>query len=207
MSKPNKQYKAIFVDKGGVATFGGFPVFCPILAEILDIPEKQVFEVFEARNFPLLTQHKITVRQYWKKCLDEVGRSDQFKKWPKFEQLVIKSYTINKGLLLIIDKLKKHYFIPILSNQGKQRKKYLNKNCHLSKYYAAFYMSSELGYNKSDPRFIKAILRRRHLKPEECILIDNQRKNLPTAKKMGLATIYYTSNKQLISDLKKIGVL
>ncbi len=207
MQKPIKQYKAIFIDKGGVATTGGFPIFCPKLAKILGIPTRQSFEVFEDKNFPLLTQHKLTVRQYWKKCLNEVGRPDQFKNWPKFEKIVINSYTLNKKLLQIIKKLKKDYYIPILSNQGKQRKKYLNKNCHLSKYYDTFYMSSELGYNKSNPRFIKTILQRRHLKPSACILIDDQKKNLPTAEKMGLTTIYYTNVKQLTKDLKKIGVL
>ena len=44
------------------------------------------------------------------------------------------------------------------------------------------------------------------LKPEECIFIDDLKETLKPARKLGMKTILFRNNKQLVRDLRKFNI-
>ncbi len=65
------------------------------------------------------------------------------------------------------------------------------------------FASHQIGKRKSNPSAFKKILRKLKLKPQEVLFIDNNQKNIDSAKSLGINTILFKNNKELIKDLKK----
>lgn len=68
------------------------------------------------------------------------------------------------------------------------------------------FMSSDIGSRKNENKSYQYIIKKLKLKPEEILLIDDKQEVLDIAKKHRLKTILFKNNKQLIEDLKKLGV-
>jgi epoxide hydrolase-like predicted phosphatase len=117
-----------------------------------------------------------------------------------------KYFKRNNRLFQVAEDLKKQgYKIMILSDQH-----HISKEALVPKEdYRLFdnvFVSSDLGMRKPNPKFYKFALKKTHLKPHETIFIDNQIWNIKPAKKLGIKTILFKNNRQVIKDLKKLGV-
>jgi putative hydrolase of the HAD superfamily len=177
------------------------------MSNILEVPYKDTVKIFQKKNFPSLTADKISVKQYWKKSLKDLGKDNNLKNYINYEKIYINSYVLNQGLIDVFIKLRRKYFIAVLSNQAKERKNSLEKKLNLLSYFNDNYLSSIIGYNKTDVRFFKKILKKNKLEAKECVLIDDEEKNLKEAKKLGFREILFKNNKKLIKDLKEIGLI
>ena len=62
------------------------------------------------------------------------------------------------------------------------------------------------GVIKPDPAIYRLLIDRYGLKPEECVFLDDIRKNLDAAKKFGIHTILFQNVDQAKEELKKLGV-
>jgi putative hydrolase of the HAD superfamily len=62
----------------------------------------------------------------------------------------------------------------------------------------------QVGYKKSNPLYFTTALAQYNLKPEQVVLIDNNPKAIASAESVGMQTIFFTTEAQTISDLKKI---
>lgn len=67
-------------------------------------------------------------------------------------------------------------------------------------------VSCEVGLAKPDPKIYKLLLKKIKLSPKEIVFIDDYQSCLDGAKKLGINTILFKNNRQLIKDLKKFGV-
>lgn len=59
---------------------------------------------------------------------------------------------------------------------------------------------------KPQPEIYELLLERFHLVPEECVFLDDTKKNLDAAEKFGIHTILYTDRENALEELKKLGV-
>ena len=59
---------------------------------------------------------------------------------------------------------------------------------------------------KPEERIYEICLKRNNLKPETCVFIDDNEKNVGVAEKMGIAGIVFLNPLQLKADLLKLGV-
>jgi len=122
-----------------------------------------------------------------------------------FHKAYKKGFKKNKKLYRIAFKLKKNYKIGILSDQW-----YLSKDVLVSKKdYKKFdvvIISCDVGIRKPNPKIYKLLIKKIRLKPKEILFIDNRKWNLIPAKKLGIKTILFKNNEQLIKDFKKLGI-
>lgn len=69
-------------------------------------------------------------------------------------------------------------------------------------------MSYEVQQIKPDEAIYQSLFAKYHLNPEECIFLDDSRKNLDTAEKLGMETLLVTSQeqarKELLQNISKI---
>lgn len=59
---------------------------------------------------------------------------------------------------------------------------------------------------KPQPEIYQLLIDRFHLVPEECVFLDDTKKNLDAAEKFGIHTILYTDQESALLELKKLGV-
>ena len=112
----------------------------------------------------------------------------------------------NKTLYNYVLKLKKRgYKIGISSIQFHLSKDVLIRK----KYYENFdalQISCEDGLRKPDKKAFEFVLKKLKVKPEESVFIDDKRENLDVAKELGMKTILFKNNRQLIKNLEQFGV-
>jgi putative hydrolase of the HAD superfamily len=114
-------------------------------------------------------------------------------------------FILNKTLLKIIRRLKKNYKTAILSNQWSMPYKILITK-EIKSNFDVMVFSHQVGFKKPSENIYHLTLQRLNLKSNECVFIDDIEENLVPAKKLGMKTILFKNNKQLIQDLKKFGV-
>lgn len=59
---------------------------------------------------------------------------------------------------------------------------------------------------KPDPKIWQVLLERYELKPEESVFIDDNAKNIETAKSLGFITVHITEDTDLAQELRNLGV-
>ena len=191
--------KAIIFDVGGVLYLGKFDYYS-------HVQKKLKLNSEEWKNL-----NKISLRKSWGKGngVEEglsraanklrIKKSKLKKLW---EEAVKKNFKLNKEILIIIKKLRKNYKTAIISNQWVITHKVLiNKN--ILKSFDVSVFSHIVGSRKPEKKIYLIALKKLKLKPEECIFIDDQKSTLEPAGKLGMKTILFKSNKQLIKELKK----
>ncbi|RPJ40436.1 MAG: HAD family phosphatase, partial [Chloroflexi bacterium] len=67
-------------------------------------------------------------------------------------------------------------------------------------------LSGALKLVKPDPRIFEVFLEQIGRKPEQCLFIDDSRKNIEAANSMGFQTIRFESPEQLERELRERGI-
>ncbi len=89
----------------------------------------------------------------------------------------------------------------LLSNAQRAFTQYELKGLDIFKYFDGILISSDYGTKKPDIRFFETLFRRYSLKPEECLMIGNDRNtDIAGAKEAGMHTLYIRSNLSPASD-------
>lgn len=97
----------------------------------------------------------------------------------------------------------KGYVTGILSDQTHWLDE-LDKRDHFFREFDQIYNSYYLGKGKRDPSLFVDIIKDLKLQPAEVIFIDDNEKNVQTAREMGLRAILYIDHERLVSELEGI---
>jgi epoxide hydrolase-like predicted phosphatase len=124
-----------------------------------------------------------------------------------FDQAYKKHFKLNTQLIDFAIKLKKQgYKIAILSDQWHISKKSLVTS-EIKKHFKPSVISCDVGIRKPDKKIYQLILKKLKLPAKSTLFIDNQEWNIKPAKKIGMNTILFKSNKQLINELRKLKII
>lgn len=129
----------------------------------------------------------------------------------KLEKLWIKAYKIhlkrNKKLYDIAYLLKRKGFrIGILSDQWHLSSKALVTKEDRKKFNPVI-VSCEVGMRKPNPKIYRLLIKKLGLRAGEILFIDNRDWNTKPAEKLGIKTIVFKNNKQVLHEMKKMGVV
>ena len=114
-----------------------------------------------------------------------------------------KSININEDVRDLIKKLSKDYTAIILSNNNWPCVNYMrNQHADLLDLFKRVYFSCEFGIIKPGKAFFEFMLKDSNLTAEECVFVDDNEKNIITAKKLGFKTILFKDAVQLEQELK-----
>jgi len=103
----------------------------------------------------------------------------------------------------IATELKPSYKIGMLSNAGANWLSELFSAEQIA-LFDAFALSYETGVVKPEPRAYHIIAERLGIKPDECVLVDDQARYCVAARDAGMQAIEFKSFEQLRADLEKI---
>jgi putative hydrolase of the HAD superfamily len=126
----------------------------------------------------------ISCKEFW----DRNGLGDQY---PGIEQEYLGTMlTIDKELKPVALRLQEKFKIGMLSNDVGDWSRYLRKWFGLDFFDAAI-ISGDVRYRKPDRKIFEKFLEKSGAKPEECVFIDDRKKNLETAASIGFKTIWF----------------
>ena len=205
-----RQIKAILFDVGGVLALGENSrlengKFIPSgvhlnMAKKLNISIDQYIDSIDTAYVSAITG-KLSKKEVIETLSKNFGVSSK-----KLKRLYIDSYKKNfkqnKELFNKLFKLKKQgYKIAILSDQWFLSKEALMPK-KLYKHFDEVIVSCDVGIRKPNQKIYQLAVKKLNFSPKEILFIDNQKWNISPAKKLGMKTILFKSNKQLFSDEK-----
>lgn len=192
--------KAIIFDLGGVYFSAGTEIaYKRLVKEFPNIKPNKILGII--RTDKITKDYRLgryTKKEFWKKAKKFAGTGFDAK---KFSKIWNSSYTLNRDVAKISLRLKKNYKIAVLSGNIRERIKYLDHIYNFKKNFDVFVCSYMLNANKPDKKIYLEVLRRLKLKGDECVFIDNNRKNIRAAERLGMKAVYFKNAKQLKKEL------
>lgn len=202
------KFKAIIFDYGGViyGTFNapGIGIFENLCTHLnLDIEEfKALYFANNYRNNLENWSHKETLLFVVSKLAPE--KEEQA---AKIIDTFIQKCALNEELLDSIKKIKKKgYIIALLSNYNQTLRDLIAVNGVAEIFGENVFISTEIGYQKPNPKAFEHTFQKLNLKPDEVIFIDDSQKSLSTAEAVGYYPIRFITNDQLFENLKNLGI-
>jgi glucose-1-phosphatase len=106
----------------------------------------------------------------------------------------------------LIKKLKKNYRLALLSNTSEWDFNYGIKPVEIFDLFDAVSLSFEVKAMKPSHKIFDDCINKLHLKPSECIYIDDIKKYSDKATELGMIGINYTSHAELLASLKSYNI-
>ena len=197
--------KIILIDLGGVYFENGTKITTEKLYKSINKPKKIIDEVFKSRPLRegfLYRKGKMSKQEFWRVAVEKLGLSKD--KVPELRELWFSSYTPIQKTKDVVLKLKENYKIVACSGHMKERIDYLDNKYDFKESFDDFFLSHEIGFHKWEPHFWKILAKKYN--PKESIFIDDEQRFFDFAQKQGFKTIIFENPKQLISDLKNLGI-
>jgi epoxide hydrolase-like predicted phosphatase len=212
--KKDSSIKAVIFDIGGVLFLGDKKVkyghqninVHEYLSKKFNLSLKNWFELIE-KDY----EKAITGEQSKNKILNSLSKKLNTSS-EKLEKLFIKAhkkyFRKNKGLFNLARKLQnKGYLIGILSDQTHFSYDALVKRNGFD-FFDSVVISCEEGMRKPNKKFYrlpkKQLENIKKISYREMVFIDNRKWNLKPSKELGMKTIHYKNNKQIIEELNKL---
>ena len=124
----------------------------------------------------------------------------------EYISLLKEGINAQEGMKEILELLFKKYNLATLINEGTAWANYKLDVPHFRKFFKLNIISGELGIKKPDLKFFDTAIKQINAKPEECIFIDDDLKNIAAGKSFGFNSILFTSPEKLKMDLVKLGI-
>ncbi len=103
----------------------------------------------------------------------------------------------------LIEKLKSLGTIIIVSDNYRENITYLSKRFRFEEWSKAAFYSYDLKAFKSNVLFFEKLLRELNICPDQLLLIDDDPRNVETAKSLKMEGIIFQNNEQTFSELEK----
>lgn len=198
-----EETKVIIFDLGGVVVSSFGKEFILNASKKLKISKKELRNLIKKYE-PDLQKGRIDHIEFWNKILKDkkLNVSEKITKTLWIEPY--KKYSkINKNVINLIKELKKDYIIGCISNSQEPHNTY-NKKRGLFEYFSPCIISSQVGLRKPDKKIFQFFLKKAKCSPGGAIFIDDEKKLLVNANKLGIRTIHFKNYLQLKKDLNKI---
>ena len=111
-----------------------------------------------------------------------------------------------KGMYKLIDDLSRKYNLAALINEGAEWAEYKFQVTGLRSKFAYRIISGEIGLKKPDHEFYEYALKKINVKPQDCIFIDDAKKNCIAAEELEIKSIDFKDVEQLKQELNRLNI-
>jgi putative hydrolase of the HAD superfamily len=113
-----------------------------------------------------------------------------------------KAWPTDKAMVALVKKLRKQHIVSMISNSDPAHEKRMRKEGVLALFEKPV-LSHRVGLIKPDKKIFVLALKRLGLKAQECVFIDDTKRNTAAAKKLGFKVINFKNRQQCERELKK----
>lgn len=197
--------EAIIFDLGGVLFTNGTTLFAKYIA---DKHNKDQHEVYALLNYSesgnAYREGKITWDEFYDAFKKELAIEDDAN---KLQQKWIDVYEIIDETRKILEELRKKYKVYFLSDNVKERVIAADQKYGFMQWFQGGVFSYEEGVRKPHDRIYEITIKKVGLPPEKMLFIDDKKRNLLPAARIGMHTLLYKNPEQLKEELKKMKLL
>lgn len=193
--------KAVLFDFGGVLTEGGKQGFVgQTIAELYGLPYESV-DIADLHAD--LRRGKSDAAQFFAEINRRYGHTKQITE-AQFLEKTVAACVPSPKLYDLASRIRDHGIkTAIFSNIFKVNARLLEKEGWY-KGFAPLFLSCDEGFAKPDIEMYELAVQRLGIHPQEILLIDDQEKCLPPAKKLGMHTIQAISPEQTVADTEAL---
>lgn len=188
----------------GEVYINGVPGLEDRLKPILGTDVKKIYKEIWGEDLASYFRGELTEDEYWAKAI----KNNKWNTNAKTLKRVLREniYEV-KGTRAIMEALRaKGFKLGILSIHGKEWIAYCERVFKYHKLFDATEYSFEAGITKPKKEAYLRILKKLKAKPEACLFIDDNPKNLPPAEALGIKTILFKNANQVRKDLITFGI-
>ncbi len=198
--------KAIIFDLGGVIIVQSKDITVQIISEMFSMPVSEAFVLWEKRKKAIMSG-KIGSKEFLEELKTQIGLRTSVSNLEKQWEMLYakKAAKLNTELLRVIEQLKKHYTVCLLTDTIDAHDSW-NRKRGVYPVFDYVFVSYKQGVEKSDPRAYQLVLQKIKVKPEEAVFIDDREENVALAKTLGMESILYNDNKRLLRDLAALDI-
>ena len=113
---------------------------------------------------------------------------------------------VNIELIKTARRLHEHYKTALLSNSPSKLIRSLLNEYNLTDIFDEIIISGEVGLVKPDPAIFRLALEKLDIPAADAILIDDNPQYVATAESVGMKGLQFTTNEQLLADLRNLGI-
>jgi 2-haloacid dehalogenase len=147
----------------------------------------------------------------------QVGTNMLIKQYPEHEVPIRAYYTrweemlggVIEGTVALFNQLRASgkYKLYALSNWSAETFSIAQKHYDLLNWFDGVVISGVEKTRKPFPEFYHILLNRYDLKPEECLFIDDNHRNILAAEALGIPSVHFVGAEELGQELKKRGII
>jgi len=150
---------------------------------------------------------KISLSGYHIELFKRIGKKSSQEEIKKHSKYIMHKSILEPRIGKLVLRLKKKgYAVPLVSNTIKPHAMQHKKKGSYE-IFSPVFLSCDVGLSKSDGSIFPFVSKKMGLKPEECLMIDDNPNYLKMARKHRWKTILYRNPRQLEHELKNIKVL
>jgi len=157
------------------------------------------------RSFGPLLDGSISESAFWKRFGKKYGKEITEMEVNESWRKTLKDMRINPGMKELVSGLKKNYKVGMITNTFGSHYKFV-KGKGWYKPFNPLVVSCFADARKPGRKIYDIFLKRAGAKPSETVLVDNERENVESAKKIGMKAILFKDAQQVRKDLKRMGV-
>lgn len=197
--------KAVIFDWGGVCCREAEPFASSALQKTLGLDPNQIAAQVPDIYFDYY-RGKYNRETFWRAIMNHFGLSESDEIHPTaLSQAYLDSYEMYPEVLETAKKLKqKGYLVALLSNLTPEMREHVRPLHRTAEYFQPEMYSCDANVAEIKPNEAPYLLLLEQIKmtPDNCLFIDNTKKNLAPAEKMGMQTIFFKTPQQFLEDIK-----
>lgn len=197
--------KAVIFDWGGVCCREAEPFASLVLQRALGLDANQIAAEVSDIYFDYY-RGKYNRETFWRAIMNHFGLKETAEINPvTLSQAYIDSYEIYPEVLETAKKLKqKDYLVALLSNLTPEMRDHIRPLHRTAEYFQPEMYSCDANVAEIKPGEApyRLMLEQIKMQPKDCLFIDNTKKNLATAEKMGMQTIFFGNLQQFLEEIK-----
>jgi len=194
--------KAIIWDFEGVLTIPKTKHPHELIAEVLDVPAEPVKRFFNGDFNDQLDLGQISIQEFYVELGRVLGISTTNDN--QFDRIFENALQINQELLDYAKQLHQRLRSALLSNYSKRLRELLQTKWKIGDVFDEVFISAEVKLIKPDPRIFQLALQRLGTQAEETIFVDDRQINILGAEKLGIHSIHFKDNQQVVREIQRL---
>lgn len=111
---------------------------------------------------------------------------------------------VDPDLMVFIRGLRPFVRTALVSNAFSDLRQTLSQRWQIADSFDEIIISAEVGVRKPDPRIFRLALERLRVEPWQAVLVDNDPENVASARSLGIQTVQYENNSQVMCDVMNL---
>ncbi|BBF44911.1 probable hydrolase, haloacid dehalogenase-like family [Lachnospiraceae bacterium KM106-2] len=192
--------KAILFDLDGVLTISktGSETIIGYLSEKTGISKEILGSCYYSYNEDLLSG-TCTHEDMWNEFCEKLQRTIPY----ELLQEAFENTELNLDMIELVKQLHKKYKIGMVTDNKADRIEAIVRKNKLEPFFDQISVSASIGSRKTEEEIFKKTIEALQVQWEECIFIDNSKKNLVIPKRMGMQAIWFDDEKKDVEGLKR----